>query len=319
VETQTQSKSKEAVFYEITEIADRYTGGSVDGMRLSSIDSFEKLSEYLSVYLGKSKRAIQLFTVEEEKVVHCWLGDLVDASSGQEMVWEREVFYTSGVFDRLQINDYRSYLTGGQDAYEAGSREGKIYINRSAYRKKAEEMWDFLTRADSGELRRRYDPLKSNKLRKRLKVRAWRSLYQDSLDIFSHTDGAKDHFVDQFIKLKRDLSFYHELGHLRADLINPKLDPVQEEIVAILTELFYGSNVYDSLDFLVSMAWANDMGTYKKAGRSILKSWVRGPIHKGKLSEQIQFLDQLTVLQIRQISERSYRILLQSVTTESPS
>jgi len=315
-------KSPEGVIKEIRTIVRKYLGEPDDTHLCGEANTLSELNcaieEYLRVY-GKS---INIFIIEEEGVVNCWLGELIKDSSGKRNIWGQQIPYKIKIMDHLVINDFMSWATHGQDAYETGTQNGIVYLNFTAYRIRANETWDFLTRMGSGKFKKNYDSLKSNRLRKILMYKAWYGLYQDCVEQFNSVDEAKKVFIKRYIELKEQNSLAHESGHNFVSCSGETPSAVEEEMIAILTELRYGSAPYDSMDFLISTAWANTMSFYNLAGQNILNLMVKEIAGKAEndsfqgisvqgnyLSEKIRFLYQLSDLQIRKLGEKIFKQL----------
>jgi len=160
-------------------------------------------------------------------------------------------------------------------------------------------------------------------LRKRLYAKSWDSLFSaEYLDKNKDLEKTKQSFINEAVRQLKENSFYHEVGHIYARKFLDTINEVEEEIIAFLTELKYGTLPYESLDALISSRWHNKLQIHKMASDKIL-SWFlsyiqfeqgkgnnsyKGVIIKGTRSEKsIDNLYKLTPGQIRVISEYIYK------------
>jgi hypothetical protein len=323
IQTGNNFRRKQDVIEDIQRIASNYINTSDGKIDCEDINSIKGLNCWIGNYLKESNQIINIFVVEEQNVINCWLGYLAESSSGREEIWGKTIEFKINVLDDMIVQDFKHWTTKGMDAYEAGTRGNTLFLNIPAFRIKAEEVYQFMESVSQGQYKRRYDSSEINKLRKRLRYKAWSDLYLDSLNQFQDNNKQKEIFIEKYIKLKKENTFYHELGHIFAVTTGLAKANVDEEIIAILTELKYGSLPYDSMEFLVSTAWVNDMTTYNLAGAKILKKMAeyteRGSIRQElniaipweskKMIEKVKHLSTLNENDIRDMSDQIYNNL----------
>ena len=308
---------KTEVLEDIKEIAFNYT--KIDNKLLSHADSPDELSTIFDDYLRDYGKSIVLFTVGDSEIVNCWLGNLIEEKVETKNVWNREIQYTLRVLGELAIQDFTYFSSGGKDALDAGTRSGFIYYNLDAYRSRAASIWDFFAQKD--KKKRRYDPSKSNRLRKKLYNKTWLNLYTGCIKDSPNLEEAKKRFIDKAVIALKENSLCHEAGHIFADRYLKLNDEVKEEMLAFLSELRYGPLPYESLETIIAASYKSSMVSYNLAGRQIIAeflSFIRNEQKNGNPDykdiniqgrnqiEKINNLYKLSGIEIRAISEYIY-------------
>jgi hypothetical protein len=314
-------KSKQQVFRELSQIV-RESQITVDERMFKREDErFAILVDVINAYLESDKKSINLFTVDDSDVVNCWLGDLIEEKIIVRSVWNKAIKFRVKVIDNLIIHDFINLSTQGSEAIDVGVRGDTVYYNLDAYKARAKEIWDLLARRTKGK-DKRYDPLKSNRLRKRLYIRNWGNLFLNTIDENKDLEKAKKSFVAKVVNQLQENNLFHEVGHIYARECLAIDEEVEEEIVAFLTELRYGILPYESLDVIISSRWRSLMESYNLASDRILTSFLcyiqleqqkknpdfkRIVIKDTRAKYSIDNLYKLNEEQIRTISEYIYK------------
>ncbi|MEW6009094.1 MAG: hypothetical protein AB1629_05640 [Candidatus Omnitrophota bacterium] len=313
-------KPKSQVLKDIGKIALRHC--PIDKKLIDNEAGFDNLSILLNEYLGEYGKAINIFTISDSEVVSCWLGDLVEESAGKRNIWGKEIEFLVKVIDSLEIKDSVYYLSKGKEALEVGVRDNVIYYNLETYKLRANSLWEFFASRITENKNRRYDPSKSDRLRKQLYYKSWFKLYSDCIKDSQNLEVSKSRFINQAIDLLKENSLFHEIGHIFADKYLKLNDETKEEALAFLSELRYGPLPYDSLDMVISARYKNPISNYKFAGDKIITDFIfyinneqrkNVPDYKkikiqGKDEiQQMRNLFKLTEEQIRSISENIFR------------
>jgi hypothetical protein len=301
----------------------------IDGLEtilgLEKTQDIEELNNRLNSRLNKLRKHVNIFLIPGEDKVQCWLGEMVEERNGVEVIWGKEIKYILRKIDNLIVHDYVYFSTKGLDALDAGVKGNIIYYNLEAFRDRARENWQILLETNTRDsISKPYDPLRYNRLRRKLKGICWRPLYLKSINSYSDLNEAKQNFIIESVKMMTNTSLFHELGHILYSRANSIVDDIDSEVVAFLTELRYSPLPYESLDRVISAAYSSSMEIYKAAGRQILTSFIsyiglqqakgnkaykKISIRDKELTEQIKNLYRLTSAQIREISEYVYSIL----------
>jgi hypothetical protein len=313
-------KSNQDILKELSQIF-RDSGISVnEGILIKENESCETLTDLINSYLEDEGKSINLF-INDSDVVNCWLGDLIEEEIIVRSVWSRAIKFRVKVIDNLIIRDFTNLCTQGSEAIDVGVRGDTVYYNLDAYKMRAKEIWDLLARRTRSR-DKRYDPLKSNRLRKRLYIRNWGSLFLNTINKNKDLEKAKKSFVGKVVNQLKENNLFHEVGHIYAREYLAIDDEVEEEIVAFLTELRYGILPYESLDAIISSRWRSLMESYNLASDRILTSFLsyiqleqekknpdfkRIVIKDTRLKYNIDNLYKLNEEQIRAISEYIYK------------
>lgn len=275
-----------------------------------------QLNCQINAQLNPFGKGINLFFIDDSPIIQCWLGDLVNNTNDERLIWEQSIHYSIIILQNLIVPDYTHWQSNGQQSLEVGTQDGIIYINRDAYLNNAQETWTFLNKAYKGKLKNRYDVSQANKIRKQLIINAWGDLFQQAQHQYTEEARIKEYFLEQYQQQKMQNSLVHELGHIYVRTHHGTIDNTADEMMAMLTELHYAPVSQDALDFLVTAAWAQSTNYYNQAGRLILRHMVtllqqQQPFEKsirvvirGKnLAEQSHFLTKLTTDNIRTLSQ----------------
>jgi len=296
----------------------------VNDVECSNAGNFFELSALFNNYLTGYKKCINIFTVDDSKIVNCWLGDLAEERDGMREVWGKKTAFKIKVIGNPVIRDFVGYLNGGKDSLDVGTIGSVIYYNSEAYEKKATDIWETFSKKE-GIRDKKYDPSKSNRLRRQLRYKTWHAHYSDSLKEYKDDlSGAQSGFAKKAAGLLMEHNLLHELGHIYfAETANgEKGDAAKEETVAFLTELKYASLPYESLDGVTSAAWRSSMDSYRLAGTRILnlfveyikdrqkegdRDYLKIVIPPGGLEKNTANLYRLTEEQVRNISTYIYQ------------
>lgn len=284
-------------------------------------DGIEGLQDKINQLLKGNNKEVVLFTLPDSDIVNCWLGDLVEEKRETRNIWGEKIDFMVKVIDNLEIRDFAYVLTKGREALDVGTRGFIICYNLEAYKMRANSVWDFFRDRKDKLKNKRYDPSKSNRLRKWLYHKTWHTLYSDCIKDNKHLEEAKTEFIDRAVIILRENSLFHEIGHIFADRYLKLNDDAEEEMIAFLGELRYGPLPYESLETIIAASYKSSMVSYNLAGRQIIAeflSFIRNEqknsnpdyedinIHGRNQIEKINNLYKLSEAEIRAISEYIY-------------
>ncbi len=320
IKTEKTIKPKEEVLQNIKEITLEHL--AINKEEILGKNNFNDLTVILDEYLKNYREAINIFTINGSDIVNCWLGDLVEEKTYKKDIWGKEIEFAVKVIDNMEIRDFTHYLSAGKEALDVGTRGDTVYYNLEAYRIRANSIWDFFSKREKENRRRRYEPSKANRLRKKFYYNLWLKLYSDCIKDNQNLESAKQRFMDESIILLRENSLFHEAGHIFANRYFNLNDEVKEEMLAFLTELRYGPLPCESLETVVAASYQSVMSDYNLAGKEIISDFItyirneqknKNPDYNDTNIEgrdqlsKMENLFKLTEEQIRSISERIYK------------
>lgn len=284
-------------------------------------NSIEELQNKINQLLRKNNKEIVLFTLPDSGIVNCWLGYLAEEKKENKNIWGKEIEFIIKAIGNLEIRDFSYFLSGGREALDIGTRDNTIYYNLEAYRTRVNSIWDFFVNREKENKNKRYDPSKSNRLRKWLYHKTWHTLYSDCIKDNKNLEEAKTEFTDKAIIILKENSLFHEIGHIFVSKYLRLNDESEEEIIAFLSELRYGPLPYESLETVVAASYKSSMYSYNLAGRYLTAefiSYIKNEqknknqeykdinIHGRNQIEKITNLYKLSEAEIRAISEYIY-------------
>lgn len=286
-------------------------------------DNIEDLEAKLNSVLINTGYRIVLFAAAQTEIINCWLGKLVVDKKETRNIWGKDIEATVIILNDLEIHDYSNFLSAGKEAIEAGTRAGIIYYNLDAYRASAASVWDFFAQREKENKSRRYDPRLSNRLRKKLYIKNWLTLYLSCIKINpDNKENARREFIDKAVALLKENSLFHEIGHIFTSKYQGWENSKGEEIIAFLSELQYGPLPFESLDTIISAAYQSRICDYNLAGREIVSyflSYIKDEQKRGNSGyknihisginqlRKMTELYELTESQLRSISECTFK------------
>jgi hypothetical protein len=284
-------------------------------------DSIEKLQDKINQLLKENNKEIVLFTLPGSEIVNCWLGDLVEERRETRNIWGKEIDFMVKVIDNLEIRDFTYVSTKGREALDVGIRDAIICYNLEAYKMRANSIWDFFRDREDRLKNKRYDPSKSNRLRKWLYYKTWPDLYANCIKDSHDLEETRVEFIDQAVELLKENSLFHEMGHIFFNKYLGLNDETEEEMIAFLSELRYGPLPYESLETIIAASYKSSLDTYNLAGRYLTAGFIsyikneqknKNPEYKNinvqgrNQIEKINTFYKLSETQIRAISEYIY-------------
>lgn len=311
-------KPKEEVFEDIKEIVK--INSDIEKNTIEAKTNLYALSSLLGEYLKHYGKSIHIFTTSGQEVINCWVGDLIKEAMEKRQIWDKEIEFKVKILANLDIGDFSDFASSHKEAIDVGVINDIIYYNLDAYKRRASEIWELILRK-TNEKGRRFEPSRSNYLRKKLYYKSWAKLFEECKERTGNLKDAKTEFTEKTAILLQENNLYHELGHIFAQKYLGITDEADEEFVAFLTELRYGTLPYESLDILASSRWRSSRESYNFASDRILDfflSYIKNEQQKGNLEykgiviesgisrKAVDDLYKLTDEQIRQISEEIY-------------
>lgn len=258
--------SREKLIFDIKHLLEQY-GFTKKNL---AADGIEELQDKINQLFKRNNKEIVLFTMPDSKTINCWLGDLVEERRETRNIWGKEIDFMVKAIDNLEIRDFTYFLTKGREALDVGTRSAVICYNLEAYKMRANSIWDFFRDREDKLKNKRYDPSKSNRLRKWLYHKTWLNLYTDCIKDSPNLEEAKKRFIDKAVIALKENSLCHEAGHIFADRYLKLNDEVKEETLAFLSELRCGLLPYESLETVVAASYKSPMYSYNLAGREII-------------------------------------------------
>lgn len=311
-------KPEEQVFTDILSIIHENYGTDKELLQ-SKVDDIYDLTDLLNNHLKKNGIALNLFTINTPSIVNCWLGSVVKENLESKNIWGKEVKFKIKIIDGLRIKDFINFLSSGKESFDIGTRQETIYCNLEAYKIRANSIWDYFV--NRGKKRRRYDPSKSNRLRKKLYYETWSNIYANCSKNKDDLEEARKKFIGKTVFVLMKNSIIHEAGHIFADKYLNLQTNTEGEIIALITELRFGRFPHESLDMVISASYQNYMADYNSAGTEIISEFIYYIENEQKNNnprfrdidikgitqrERARNLYKLTADQIRSISEYIY-------------